>query len=161
VPLPDGAKEVHDTGGEAGIVRFEEEVLARRNGSHLLEGEAALAFVEGEAVNGIDEANFRVGELGVMEGLADDGIAAFEFKTFDEFTGNERIVGGGFAVAGGVEQLTGLIWKDFQETGYGNLFFFFNCIFWLAHSVNGVGCEIGIATRWCTLRCAEINFSRW
>jgi hypothetical protein len=31
-----------------------------------------------------------------------------------------------------------LVGKDFQETGYGDLFFF-NCIFWLTHSGTGGG----------------------
>jgi hypothetical protein len=35
--------------------------------------------------------------------------------------------------------LTRLVGKDFQETGYGDLFFIFKCIFWLTHSGNGGG----------------------
>ena len=128
----DGAKEIHDAGGEAGVVGFKKEVLTRRNGGHLLEGETTLAFIERQPIHCFNEADFGIWKFWVMKGFGDDCITCLELKAFNKFTRNEGVIGGRFSVAGRFEQLTGLIGKDLQKTGDRD-FIILRCIFFVTH----------------------------
>lgn len=70
----------------------------------MLEGEALAALLDGEVIDGFDEADLWVGMAAVLLAGAGDVRPAFEFKAADQFFGNKRIGGPLLTVFGRIEQ---------------------------------------------------------